>query len=699
MKPATNISRPDDYVIPDTKQLIIIDAHDTFLKRDFSRTLDDLFGSPRKKKEIVWILRDGVLNFLEYFHGIKNMKIVISSDGEEGALEEHCSRFGIFIYISRIYGIRHIDKYNYVKRLDLILKDLQIEAQKTVFIGDGKIDQVSCKKYGIDFIEVPNTLDRRNFSFNAFLHLDFSHGQFGLELQKISNLRKIHHNLHTPELVEEALRNKEGKLAHLGALVIQTKDIHKSTDFNQYIVREPSSELCIHWSGKFKSFDIERFNLICMRLLAFLQDREIYIQDCFAGADPSTQIPLRILTQTAWHNLLIRTMFIQATEENMEKFFPEYTIIHVPHFKAVPEFDGMESEDFVLINLLKKVVIVGGTHLTEQIRTAVFTLLSYKLPQEDIIPVRCASNKGKNKVNDLALFFGEIDYRKSYITMDPKRYFLGDDYHGWSNDAVFNIEWGCRVPVYHMKRRDNPSAFETTRKFATLLVNVAMDENRKLDFFSPQTSFHASASFPITHLNHADRSGISKVPKNIFIFQSDAIGVFPPLASLTREQAVYYLLMGYRSHREKTQKGVRISVSFQPLFCGNIFIFPPATYAMLLWERMERSQTNCWLVNSHHIGNLDHQPKFINQDLLARLVHGVYDEAYTDENMRKDPVWGFDTVSMVEGIEKNHLNPELAWEDEILFRERSTELLAQFKKHFEPFAELLSKPILDTVPH
>ncbi len=150
----------------------------------------------------------------------------------QGALEEHCSRFGIFRYITKIFCIRHIDKYNYVKRLDLILKDLQIEAQKTVFIGDGKIDQVSCKKYGIDFIAVPNTLDKIHFSFNTFLHLDFSHDQFGLELQKISNLRKVHHNLHTPELVEEALRNKEGKLAHLGALVVQTKDTDRNKDFN-----------------------------------------------------------------------------------------------------------------------------------------------------------------------------------------------------------------------------------------------------------------------------------------------------------------------------------------------------------------------------------------------------------------------------------------------------------------------------------
>jgi phosphoenolpyruvate carboxykinase (ATP) len=691
-----NIPDHDAYIIPDDKRLIIIDAHDTFLKRDFSRTLDNLFASPRDKKEIVWILRDGVLNFLEYFHAIKNKHIVISSDGEENKLKEHCDRLGISHSISRIYGIRHIDKYNYVKRLDLILNDMEVEPEEALFIGDGKIDQVSCKKYGIDFIEVPNTLDKRNFSFNAFLHLDFSHDEFGLQLQKISNLREIYHNLHTPELVEEVLRNKEGQLAHLGALVIETTDRSYSDNFQEYIVKEPSSEVCIHWEGKFKPFGLDRFHQIYIRLLAFLQDRKIYIQDCFAGADPLTRVPLRILTQTAWHNLLIRNMFIQVNDVDMAKFFPEYTIIHVPYFKAVPEFDGMDSEDFVLINLLKKVVIVGGSHFTEQIRTAVFTLLSYKLPQEDIIPIRCASNKGDD--NDLALFFGEIDYRRSYITMDPTRHFLGDDYHGWSNDAVFNIEWGCRVPVYHMKERDNPLAFQATRKFATLLVNVDIDEDRKLDFFGAQTSFHASASFPLSHLDNVDRSGMSTAPKHVFIFQNDAFGIFPPLAKLSREQAVYYLLMGYSSHRIKDADGVQISLKFQPLFHDNIFIFPPTTYVMLLWERLERSKTTCWLVNSHHIGDLDNEPIFINRKLLSQLIHGVYNNAYSDDNMRKDPVWGFDTISRLEGIDESYLNPELAWKDPVLFEQQRTKLLEHYKNHFESFADKLDKSIVDIVP-
>ncbi len=687
-----------DYRVDNSKKLIIIDAHDTFLKRDFSRTLDDLFGTPQEKETIVWILRDGMLNFLEYFHSIKKAKIVISSDGEENKLEDHSQRLGIGRYINRIYGARHIDRYNYVKRLDIILNDMEVDSDQAVFIGDGKIDEISSRKYGIDFIEVPNTLEQRNFSFNAFLEIDFAHGQYGLGLQKISNLRKVYHNLRTPNLVEQALCNNEGQLAHLGGLVVRIEDGGRSDPFQQYIVREPSSEVCIHWEGEFKPFDLERFHLIHIRMLAFLQDREIYIQDCFAGTDPATRVPLRILTQTAWHNLLIRNMFIQATEHDMEDFFPEYTIIHVPYFKAVPEFDGMADEDFVLINFLKKVVIVGGTHYPEQIRTAVFTLLSYKLPQEDILPIRCASNKGQR--GDLALFFGEIDYRRSYITMDPTRFFLGDDYHGWSHDAVFNIEWGCRVPVYHMKREDNPPAFEATRRFAAVLENVSIeDTTRNIDFFGPKTSFHAAASFPITHLGHVDRSGVSKVPKNVFIFQSDAMGVFPPLALLTREQAVYYLLMGYSSHRKKIPSGIEITVKFQPLFHGNIFIFPPVTYVMLLWERLERSETTCWLVNSHHIGDLNDQPFFIRRDLLFRLIHGVYNETFSDYSMVRDPAWGFKTVCKLSDVDEAELNPELAWKDKARFTHQRDHLKSQFKAHFEPFSEQLSKAIRNVVPH
>lgn len=685
------------FKIPESKKLIIVDAHDTILKRDFSRSKDNILHDPSDKEKVEWALRDGFLNFIEYYAGIEKKKMVISSDGRKEKLTEICTRFGIIRYLEHIYGREHLDRETYLKKLDKILEEQGVDAEDAVFIGDGQIDRYSAEKYGVDFIQVPNTKDSRHFSFNFFLHVDFTQDSYGLELQKITNLKKIYHNYSSPVLIEEALKRGEGRLAHLGALVVDTQD-QLGEQLGAYIVDEPSSNQKVYWGGPYKPFPMEKFQLLYLRLLAFLQDREIFIQDCYTGADPEHHIPLRVMTQTAWHNLFARNMLIQATPEQMESFFPEYTIIHLPNFKAIPEVDGTDGEDFVLINLLKKLVLVGGTDSPDKIRRAVFALQSHALPQEDIIPIRCSSNKGNH--NDLSLFFGEGMRKKSLIALDSRRHFFGDDGHGWSNEGVYNMEWGCYASVYHFKEHDSNNIYHAIRKFSTILENVDLNETRRVDLSGRGTTSLARASFPISHLESSDKSGIADHPDNVFVIVHDAMGILPALAKLNSKQLIFYLLMGYHAQIPKDGQGwgAYPKLSFAPFFKDQPFVFPPENYASLLWEKLERSGAKCWLINSSHLGAYWENPTWLDQKLLKLIVDEVHHGNINEDDLVFDEDWGFSMLKSFKQDSEVNLIPEIAWGDQTQYASWKKDLMRRLAGHFRIHEPNVTRHLMDGIP-
>lgn len=276
------------YRIPAGTKLIIVDAHDTIFKPDLSRTQADIFNDPMKKERITWMLRYGFLNFIEYFSVQKKIDIVISSDGQKRRLGAIAKQFGIDDKLKAIYGAEHIDKWDYLKRLDRILKDYQVEAEEAVFIGDSEVDRFSAEKYGVPFIQVPNTVTERAFSFNAFLEIDFDRGDYGLELIDLHGIKQVAHNLHTPQLVEEIIRRQEGVLAHLGPVVINREQFQSANEILVYIVKEPSSEDEINWNDEIIPIEMARYQRLFENVKEFLRDKSVYIQDCFAGSDESS---------------------------------------------------------------------------------------------------------------------------------------------------------------------------------------------------------------------------------------------------------------------------------------------------------------------------------------------------------------------------------------------------------------------------
>lgn len=649
------------YRIPAGTKLIIVDAHDTIFKPDLSRTEADIFNDPMRKERITWMLRYGFLNFVEYFAVQKKIDIVISSDGQKRRLTGIAKQFGVFDKLRAIYGAEHIDKWDYLKRLDKILDQCEVAAEEAVFIGDSQVDRFSAEKYGVPFIQVPNTVSERAFSFNSFLEIDFNRGDYGLELIDLQTIKKVSHNFSTPQLVEEIIRRREGVLAHLGPVVINEVEFQSADDIGVYLVREPSSENDINWSDVVSPVEMESYHRIFDSLKDYLKDQSVYIQDCYAGSEAACRIPLRIITRNAWPNLFARHMFRHVGNEEMGSFFPEYTLIHVPEFKVSAGVDKNISDNLILINLLKKLILIVGANSSNTIRKAVFFTLSFILPKNDMIPVRCSAIKGDD--GSLSIFFGRDHGLKNSLCLNTNYAFFGDDCHGWTQNDFTNIEWGCRTPVDGLDEIQDPEIYSATRKFSTILENAGINEKRRILFERKNPKYHAIASFPIAHLQHADRSGVAAFPKHVFIIVKDSIGVLPAMGKLTREQAAIFLLLGYESRWNLSQQEEFPTISYYPFYNSDLSFYRESFYTGLLYEKLERAQSECWILNAIPPGPSKNDT-VIDLTLMRRFVSAIQSDAVQQIEWHTDGYWKFQSVCKFAGYPKAFLDPATAWESE-----------------------------------
>jgi phosphoenolpyruvate carboxykinase (ATP) len=372
----------------------------------------------------------------------------------------------------------------------------------------------------------------------------------------IKNAGDVYHNLPTPALYEQIVRRREGFIAHLGPIVVRTGHHTGRSPDDKFIVKERSSQNRIWWSKGNKPFQTARFDALYHRLAAYLQGRDVYIQDCYAGADTRYRVPIRIVTEYAWHNLFARNMFIQIKDEDeASRHSPEFTIFSMPRFHATPDVDGTSSEAFIIVNFGKRLIIIGGTSYAGEIKKAAFTVLNYLLPQKEVLPMHCAANLGPG--HDVALFFGLSGTGKTTLSTDVDRRLIGDDEHGWSADGVFNFEGGCYAKVIRISREQEPQIYECTRRFGTILENVAIDSStRRLDLDDASLTENTRASYPIAHIPNSVREGTGPHPGSIFMLSYDAFGILPPIALLTAEQATYYFLQGYTARVAGTEVGL-----------------------------------------------------------------------------------------------------------------------------------------------
>jgi phosphoenolpyruvate carboxykinase (ATP) len=508
-----------------------------------------------------------------------------------------------------------------------------------------------------------------------------------LETHGITSANAVWWNLPTTLLYEHAIRRQEGLLAHLGPLMVSTGQYTGRSPKDKYFVQEPSSQDKIGWGEINRPVDPTGYEALRARLLAYIQGRDLYVQDCYIGADPTYRVPVRVITDTAWQNLFARNMFIQEHDpEVLRHYVPHFTLIAAPGFKASPEIDGTRSEAFVQLHFGRREVIIGGTAYAGEIKKSMFTVATYLLPLQGVLPMHCSANYGTDE-NDVAIFFGLSGTGKTTLSADPERTLIGDDEHGWSDRGVFNIEGGCYAKVIRLSPTGEPEIYDTTRRFGTILENVVMDEaTRRLDLDSEALTENTRACYPVSHIPNATRRGIGGHPRIILMLTADAFGVMPPIARLTPAQAMYHFLSGYTAKVAGTERGItEPQATFSTCFGAPFMALPPAVYANLLGERIAQHRVQVWLVNTGWSGGPYGTGQRIKLAYTRAMVRAALNGTLERVAMRADPVFGVQVPQTCPGVPSAVLQPRSTWSDPRMYDAQAHKLAGMFAANFAPF--------------
>ncbi len=522
----------------------------------------------------------------------------------------------------------------------------------------------------------------------------------GLNSYGMKNIGNIYRNLSTPALYEETVRRSEGHIAHLGPIVVRTGHYTGRSPEDKFIVKEESSQDKIWWGkSNNKPFKLTKFDYLYHRLLAYLQGKDIFIQDCYAGADPKYRRNIRIITEYAWHNLFARNMFIQIQDEKeLKKFKPEFTIFTLPRFHATPEIDGTHSDAFIIVNFGKKLIIIGGTGYAGEMKKAVFTVLNYLLPQEEVLSMHCAANIGLE--GDVALFFGLSGTGKTTLSTDEKRSLIGDDEHGWSDHGIFNFEGGCYAKVIGISGEQEPQIYGCTRKFGTILENVTINvKSRRIDLNDSVFTENTRASYPVAHIEGSIRSGIGPHPQNIFLLSCDAFGLLPPIAMLSPEQAAYYFLQGYTAKVAGTEIGIREpQVVFSPCFGSPFLALPPIKYADLLLKKIIEHKTKCWMVNTGWIHGGFEKGRRISLPYTRSLIREAISGSLLKNKMEEVPVFDLRIPVSCKGVPSDIMNPVNVWQSGEEYKSEARIIAKKFIDNFSQFAGDISPKVAESGP-
>ncbi len=524
-------------------------------------------------------------------------------------------------------------------------------------------------------------------------------GSFQLENIGLRNLGNAYWNLSTPALYEEIVRRREGSIAHLGPLVVHTGHHTGRSPKDKFIVKESSCADKVNWGSINQPLDEEKFNLLFARLSAFLQGRDVFIQDLFGGADMKYQIPVRVITEYAWHNLFARDLLIQPKKPVRHNSPDTFTIIDAPRFHAVPEIDGTKSEVFIVVNFAKRIVIIGGTSYAGEIKKSVFTILNYLLPSRGVFPMHCSANIGKS--GDVALFFGLSGTGKTTLSADPDRFLIGDDEHGWSADGVFNFEGGCYAKVVRLSAEAEPEIYGTTRTFGTVLENVIMNsDSRTIDLNDASLTENTRAAYPLTHIKNHVASGTGGHPKNVIMLTCDAFGVMPPIAKLTTDQARYHFLSGYTAKIAGTEKGIGKDpeVTFSTCFGAPFMPLHPTVYSKMLGEKLSKHDVQVWLVNTGWTGGPFGVGSRIKISYTRAMVRAALEGKLNSVPTQQEPYFGFHIPTACPDVPAEVLNPKNTWKNSADYDSKTRELVSRFKKNFEQFASYATSEVINAGP-
>jgi phosphoenolpyruvate carboxykinase (ATP) len=504
-------------------------------------------------------------------------------------------------------------------------------------------------------------------------------------------------NLSVAALYEAAIRRQEGLLSADGPLSCRTGQHTGRSPNDKFIVREPSSERHINWGKVNRSIEPAQFDALHDDMLASLADKELFVLDAYAGADPDYRLPVRIITEYAWHSLFCRHMFIDDPKA-AEEATPQFTIIDTPSFKADPNRHGTNSDVVIAVNFAKRLVLVGGSSYAGEMKKSVFSILNYLLPLQDVLPMHCSANVGPD--GDTALFFGLSGTGKTTLSSDPDRRLIGDDEHGWSGRGVFNFEGGCYAKTIRLSADAEPQIFGTTRRFGTLLENVVVDpDTRALDLDDDRYTENTRAAYPIAFVENAVRSGEAGHPRNIVMLTADAFGVLPPIARLSPEAAMYHFLSGYTAKVAGTEKGVtEPKATFSTCFGAPFLPLPPSRYAHMLGDKIARHRATVWLVNTGWTGGPFGVGKRMHIRYTRAMIRAALGGALEDVAYQTDPIFNLDIPSGCPDVDSEVLKPRHTWTDGAAYDAQAHKLARMFVDNFKTFEDDVTAAVLAAGP-
>ncbi|RKY57047.1 MAG: phosphoenolpyruvate carboxykinase (ATP) [Candidatus Neomarinimicrobiota bacterium] len=529
---------------------------------------------------------------------------------------------------------------------------------------------------------------------------EITSSDFGIDNHGLKRLHKVYWNLPTPALYEEIMFRSEGKLSYMGPVIVNTGKHTARAANDKYIVKEGSTEDKIWWGEYNRPFSQEKFNSLLARLQAYLQDRDIFVQDCYVGADPEYQLPIRIITEFAWHSLFARNMFININNmDKLKKHVPEFTLICVPSFYASPEVDGTNSGTFIVLNFEQKMAIIGASAYGGEIKKAIFTVMNFLMPLKGVMPMHCSANVGKD--GDVALFFGLSGTGKTTLSADPSRKLIGDDEHGWTDHGVFNFEGGCYAKVIRLSAEAEPQIHRCTKMFGTILENVVFDPlSRYIDLDDDLYTENTRASYPLHYIENALIEKVSGIPKNIIMLTCDASGVMPPISKLSPDQAIYHFISGYTSKVSGTEidLGKEPEITFSACFGAPFMVHHPYRYASILKSKIVKHKVNCWLVNTGWTGGSFGIGKRISISYTRALLNSALSGKLEDVEYYMDPIFGFRIPKSCEGVPSKVLNPANTWSDKEAYMSKYRQLALLYIDNFKKFMDACPSEILSAGP-
>lgn len=529
-------------------------------------------------------------------------------------------------------------------------------------------------------------------------HFGITPNNHDLKYIGLHNTLNVFWNLSPSELVEETILNGEGTLADTGALAVDTGEFTGRSPKDKFIVCDAKTENTVWWGDINIKFTSEKFENLHQRINAYLANRDIYVRDVYACADPKFRMNIRVATEYPWSNLFAYNMFLRPTSEELKSFTPEWHIVCAPGFKADPTIDGTRQHNFAAIDFTRKMILIGGTGYTGEIKKGIFSVLNYILPQEkNTLSMHCSANIGKD--GDTAVFFGLSGTGKTTLSADPHRGLIGDDEHGWADGSVFNFEGGCYAKTIDLSQEKEPEIWKAI-KFGSLLENIMFcDDSSCVDFADGTKTENTRVSYPIHYIENAVNPSIGGDPKNIFFLTCDAFGVLPPISKLSISQAMYHFISGYTAKVAGTEMGItEPQTTFSACFGRAFLPLHPAKYAELLGKKLKSGNVNVWLVNTGWTGGSYGIGERIKLRYTRALITAALNGSLNKVSYETLPVFNLEVPVLCPDVPAEMLNPKNTWKNQAEFSSTLNKLASQFVKNFQQYAEGTNEEILAAAP-